>query len=681
KYDFEQTVTTCPYCGVGCQLELNTKGREIVQVDSVARENTPNPAGETCVKGRFGYDFVNHPDRLTKPLIKRNGEFEEAEWDEALEVVAKNLSSIKEEYGGQYLAGLSSAKCTNEENYLMQKFMRAVIGTNTVDHCARLCHASTVAGLVKAFGSGAMTNSISEIEGSDVIFVIGSNPTENHPVIGSKMKKALKSGTELIVADPREIELSGLSEVAMKQKPGSDVALINGIMNVIISEGLADEEFIEKRTENYEYMKSVVENYGPEKVEEITGVSADKIKKAARLYANADKAAIYFAMGITQHKTGTDNVLSIANLALLTGNVAKESTGVNPLRGQNNVQGACDLGALSNVYPGYQSVDDPEIKEKFAKAWDTDELSEEIGKTVVEIFNEAGEGIRGMYIIGENPVISDPDQNHIKEALDSLDFLVVQDIFLTETAEYADVVLPAACFAEKNGTFTNTERRIQKVNKAIEPPGEARADWKIISEISTLMGYEMNYNSPVEIMDEIAEVTPIYGGIYFDRLGETGLQWPCTDRDDPGTKFLHQGEFARGKGKFHPVTYIPPAEEINDEYDYIMMTGRMLYHFHTGTMTRNSKAIDRHEPDAYVEINQRDAKKLRISEGDRVKVSSRRGEVETNARIGERVQEGQIFMPFHYAESPANRLTNPVLDEDAKIPELKVTAVKIEKVE
>ncbi|MFN2340437.1 MAG: formate dehydrogenase subunit alpha [Halanaerobium sp.] len=679
-YDFEKTVTTCPYCGVGCQLELKINNGKIIEVGSVFREGTPNPYGESCVKGRFGYDFINHPDRLKKPLIKRNGKFQEAEWEEALALVAENLTEIKDEFGGSALAGLSSAKCTNEENYLMQKFMRAVIGTNSVDHCARLCHASTVAGLVKAFGSGAMTNSISEIEGSDVIFVIGSNPTENHPVIGSKMKKAQKQGTKLIIADPRRIELSGLAEVAVQQQPGTDVALLNGLMYVIIEEGLADQKFIAERTENYELLAAVVEDYTPEKVEKITGVAAAKIKKAARIFARADKGAIYFAMGITQHRTGTDNVLSVANLAMLTGNLGRESTGVNPLRGQNNVQGACDLGALSNVYPGYQSVEDPAIKEKFARAWETEELSAEIGLTVVEIFKEAGKKIRGLYIIGENPVISDPDQRHIEESLESLDFLVVQDIFLTETAQYADVVLPAACFAEKEGTFTNTERRIQKVNQAIDPPGEARADWKIISDISTRMGYQMAYDSPALIMAEIAEVTPIYGGVYADRLGEKGLQWPCRDREDPGTKFLHQGEFARGKGKFHPVTYIPPAEEVDEQYDYIMMTGRMLYHFHTGTMTRNSEPIDKHEPDAYLEINEKDAKKLRIKAGDRVKVSSRRGEVETNVRIGDRVQEGQIFMPFHYAESPANRLTNPVLDQDAKIPELKVTAVKIEKV-
>ncbi|MFW6409608.1 MAG: formate dehydrogenase subunit alpha [Halanaerobiales bacterium] len=680
EYDFDKTVTTCPYCGVGCQLELKTKDNEIVEVGSVYEAGTPNPAGETCVKGRFGYEFVNHPDRLKRPLIKKDGEFVESSWEEALDYTAERLLDIKREHGSRALAGLSSAKCSNEENYLMQKLMRAALGTNSVDHCARLCHASTVTGLVKAFGSGAMTNSISEIEGADVIFVTGSNPTENHPVIGSRIKKAVKNGTKLIVADPRQIELSQMADVSLQQNPGSDVAMLNSIIHVIIKEGLYDEEFIKERTENFQVVKEVTAEYSPESVADITGIEPKKIRKAARIYGRADRGAIYFAMGITQHRTGTDNVLSIANLALLTGNVGRESTGVNPLRGQNNVQGACDLGALANVYPGYQNVDDPANKEKFVKAWGVKDLSEEIGLTVVEMFNKAGSEVKGMYIIGENPMLSDPDQQHIEEALEDLDFLVVQDIFLNETAEYADVVLPAACFAEKNGTFTNTERRIQKFNKAVEPPGEARPDWEIICDLSRRLGYEMEYDSPAEIMAEIAGVTPIYGGIYYDRLGKTGLQWPCTDRDDPGTKYLHKGEFARGLGRFHPVSYIPPAEEPDEEYDMVMMTGRMLYHFHTGTMTRNSGPLDRHEKDAYVEINKKDARKLKVEEGDRVRVTSRRGVVETNARIGERVQPGQIFMPFHYAESPANRLTNPVLDEEARIPELKVTAVKVEKV-
>ncbi len=678
-YEFQKIVTTCPYCGVGCQLELHVKDNKVIKVGSVYQVGSPNPVGETCVKGRFGYGYVNHEDRLTTPLIKRNGQFEEVSWDEALDYVAQKLIQIKEIYGSKAIAGFSSAKCTNEENYVMQKFIRAVVGTNSVDHCARLCHASTVAGLARAFGSGAMTNSIGEVEESDVIFVIGSNPTENHPVIGSKIKRALKKGAKLIVADPREIELTGLADVAIYQQPGTDVALVNGLMHVIIQEGLYDQTFVEERTVNFELLESIVAGYNPEKVSAITRVPAKDIIRAARLFASANKGSIYYAMGITQHKTGTDNVLSLANLAMLTGNLGRESTGVNPLRGQNNVQGACDLGALPNVYPGYQAVNLPENKAKFEKAWGT-QLSDDIGLTVVEILNAAGKDIKGLYIMGENPVLSDPDQNHVIAALESLDLLVVQDIFLTETAQYADVVLPAASFAEKNGTFTNTERRIQRVRKAIDAPGQSRYDWEIICDLAQRMDYAMSYDSAAEIMEEIAELTPIYGGIHFDRLEGTGLQWPCSSREHQGTKFLHQGQFTHGKGKFHTVSYIPPAEEPDSEYSYLLMTGRMLYHFHTGTMSRRSPAIDQYEPDAYVEINLADAKRLGIEDGERVRVTSRRGEVETYARVGERVQEGQLFMPFHYAESPANRLTNPVLDVIAKIPELKVSAVKLEKV-
>ncbi len=538
-----------------------------------------------------------------------------------------------------------------------------------------------MAGLAKSFGSGAMTNSICEIEDSDVIFVIGSNPTENHPVIGTKIKRAIKKGAKLIVADPRNIELSQLADVTLNQKPGTDIALLNGMMNVIIEEGLEDREYIENRTEGFEELKDIVSSYTPERVGDITGVPAEEIKKAARLYASHDKAAIYYAMGITQHKKGTDNVTSITSLAMLTGNVGKENTGVNPLRGQNNVQGACDMGALANVYPGYQSVADPEIRKKFEEAWEVENMSEEVGLTVVEMFNAVDEGdLKALYIIGENPMISDPDQQHIEKVLNKVDFLVVQDIFLTETAEFADVVLPAACFAEKDGTFTNTERRIQQIHQAVLPPGEAKADWEIICALSDRMGYEMNYQDTSEIMEEIAEMTPIYGGIHYDRLGERGLQWPCKDKNDPGTKYLHKGKFIRGKGKFYPAHYVPSVETVDDEYDMIMMTGRMLYHYHTGTMTRNSQSIDEHEPDSYVEINIEDAEKMDIKDYDRVRITSRRGDITTSARIGERVKPGQIFMPFHYAESPANRLTLDELDPEAKIPELKVTAVKLEKI-
>lgn len=537
-----------------------------------------------------------------------------------------------------------------------------------------------MAGLAASFGSGAMTNSIEEVAKADTIFVTGSNTTEAHPVIGSMIKKAVRNGANLIVADPREIELSKEADVAVQQKPGTDIALLNGLMHVIIEEGLHDQKYIKSRTEGFEAVKEMVKDYPPEKVEEITGVKAEDIIEMAKLYAGVDVAAIYYSMGITQHKSGTDNVLTVASLAMLAGNVGKEGGGVNPLRGQNNVQGACDLGGLPNVYPGYQSVEDPEIKDKFEKAWGV-ELDGQAGLTIVEMLDAADKGdIRGLYIMGENPVLSDPDQHHVEEALEKLEFLVVQDIFLTETAEYADVVLPASCFAEKEGTFTNSERRIQKINKAVEAPGVAKSDWEIICELAEKMGYEMDLNSPAEIMDEIAEVTPIYGGISYDRLENEELQWPCPDQDHPGTKFLHEGEFAHGKGKFHAVEHAPPIEAADDEYPYIMMTGRMLYHYHTGSMTRRSAAVDAHEPDAYVEINKQDAAELGIEEKDRVKVASRRGEVETYARIGTRVKPGEVFMPFHFVESPANRLTNDELDPKAKIPELKVTAVSVEKV-
>ena len=539
-WEFEKIRTICPYCGVGCQMELWVKDNKIVRVYGC--EDGPDNKGVLCVKGRFGLDFVNHPDRLTKPLIKKNGKFEEASWDEALNLVAGKFKELKDKYGGDALAGLSSAKCTNEENYLFQKFIRTCFGTNSVDHCARLCHASTVAGLAKAFGSGAMTNSVKDcIEKANVILVIGSNTTEQHPVMGYLIKHVVEySDTKLIVADPRKIELTEYADIWLRHRCGTDVALFNGLMNVIISENLYDHEFVENRTENFEELKKVVSKYTPEKTEEITGVPKEKIIEAARLYVKADKASILYSMGITQHTTGTDNVLSTANLAMLTGNIGKEGTGVNPLRGQNNVQGACDMAALPPVLPGYQIVSVPEVREKFEKAWGV-KIPSDGGLTVVEMMDAASSGkIRGMYIMGENPMLSDPNIHHVEEGLKNLEFLVVQDIFLTETAELADVVLPAACFAEKDGTVTNTGRRVQLVHRAVNPPGESKQDWEIICEVSKRMGYEMTYSHPSKIMEEIASLTSSYGGIYYDRLesGE-GLQWPCLDRKHQGTPILH----------------------------------------------------------------------------------------------------------------------------------------------
>ncbi|UCC97839.1 MAG: formate dehydrogenase subunit alpha [Phycisphaerales bacterium] len=676
--DMVRTRTTCVYCGVGCQIDLNVnpKTNRIVRVTSEVG-CIPND-GNLCVKGRFGMDFVGHPERLTTPLIKRNGSFEKASWDEAIEVIAGKFKKIKSETGPDSIAGLSSAKCTNEDNYVFQKFIRAGIGTNNVDHCARLCHASTVAGLARAFGSGAMTNSIDEFRNARCIFVIGSNTPEAHPVIALSLKEAVvKHGAELIVADPREIDLVPYAKLHLQQRPGTDVALINAMMNVIIEEGLTDKDFIAERTEDFEKATEAIKEMTPEKAEKITGVRAEAIRQAARIYATAETASIVFSMGITQHTTGTDNVLSLANLAMITGNVGRESAGVNPLRGQNNVQGACDLGALPNVYPGYQQVEAPDIHAKFEKAWDR-KLSARNGLTVVEIFHAIEAGfIRALYLMGENPALSDPNLSRTRKALEEVEFLVSQDVFLTESGQYADVVLPAFCFAEKDGTFTNTERRVQRVRRTVNPPGQARDDWEIVCDIATAFGYRMHYENASQIMDEIASVSPIYGGISFERIETVGLQWPCANKDHPGTKYLHKGEFKRGKGKFHPVRFKEPAELPNKEFPFVLSTGRLLYQYHTGTLTRKVPAIHQVCPTGYVEIHVQDAEKHGIGDGDSVEVSTPRGKVTTKARVGTMVARGWLFMPFHFAEGPANMLTNDALDPIAKIPEFKACAANI----
>ena len=677
------TTTTCPYCGVGCQLDIATKkihGKDTVIKVSGA-DKIPN-YGKICVKGRFGLDFASSSKRLTKPLIRISGELVEVEWDEAIDYTTNKLAEIKEKYGADAIAGLSSARCTNEENFLFQKFIRSVIGTNNVDHCARLCHASTVAGLASTLGSGAMTNSIEELRNAKVIFVTGSNTSETHPVIATNIKYAVRNGAKLILADPRKIDLAKYATIWLRQKSGTDVAWINTILNVIISEGLEDKDFISERTENYETMKNIVGKYKPEDYEEITGIKAEDIKTAARLFASTDKGSIIYSMGITQHSNGTDNVKSLANLAMITGNIGKESTGVNPLRGQNNVQGACDMGALSNVYPGYQKVEDSTAHTKFEKAWNA-KLSPKNGLTIVEIMNAACTGdIKALYIMGENPMISDPNINHVKNALESLDFLICQDIFLTETAELADVVFPAASFIEKEGNFTNTERRILPITKIIDPPGDAQVDWQIIQSLAQGMGNSWSYSSVKDIIDEINLVTPQYGGITYNRIqnGER-LQWPCTDSSHPGTKFLHKGKFARGKGLFSAVEHTPAAELTDEKYPFVLMTGRILFHYHTCTMTRKTKSLPKYVKDAYVEMSSADIKELGIKDGDMVRVSSRRGTIETKAvDTGIKLRKGDVFIPFHFAEAAANKLTNDVLDPVAKIPELKVCACKIEKI-
>lgn len=530
-----------------------------------------------------------------------------------------------------------------------------------------------------------MTNSIEELEkDAKAIFVIGSNTTENHPVIGMKIKKnVLKNGAKLVVVDPRRTDLADLADVYMQHRPGTDVALLNAMMNVIIQEDLADKEFITAHTEGYEEMAAVVTRYTPEYAEKITGVPAEDIRRAARIYAKAGAAVICYAMGLTQHSTGTDNVKAVCNLAMLTGNIGRPGTGVDPLRGQNNVQGACDMGGLPNVFTGYQQVENPEARDKFEKAWGVS-LPSKAGKTLTEIMNMAYRGeIRAMVVIGENPMLSDPDLHHVEEALENLEFLVVQDIFLTETAKYADVVLPGACFAEKDGTFTNTERRVQRVRKAVDPPGEARADWEIICDLAARMGYPMSYRSAEEIFEEIRSLTPSYAGMTYARLEGRGLQWPCPAEDHPGTKILHhEGNFARGKGLFSAVEFKEPVELPDEEYPLILTTGRSLYHYHTGTMTRRARALDKHEPEARVEVHPEIAAKLGITDGELVRLSTRRGSIEVKAKITEKIGRNVVFMTFHFAETAVNLLTNgDSLDPVAKIPEYKVAAARIDKIQ
>ncbi len=534
-----------------------------------------------------------------------------------------------------------------------------------------------MAGAATAFGDGAMSNSIADFKKADLLFIIGSNTTECHPIIGRYVRQAVRSGdTKLIVADPRTIQLARKATLYLQQKPGTDVALLNAMMNVIIEEDLYDKQFVEERTEDFEETAAVIRKYTPEMAEAITGVPKSQIIRAARLFANADKSCILYGMGITQHTTGTDNVKSIANLLMLTGNIGREGTGFSPLRGQNNVQGACDMGALPNVFPGYQPVTDAEARRKFEAAWNCT-IKDKPGVPVTEMVESALRGeIRAMYVVGENPALTEPYTAHARKALQQLDFIVVQDIFPTETAVLADVILPAAAFAEKDGTYTSTERRVQKLNKAVEAPGEAKPDWQIISMLANKMGYSFPYKNTEEINKEMTSLTPIYGGIQYDRLGNYGLQWPCRDREDPGTPSLHAGTFTRGLGKFHAVEYRPPAESVSEDYPLTLTTGRILEHYHTGTMSRRTRVLNELQPKGAIDIHPEDALKLGIIDGDLISVASQRGKIEAPVNITDKTSPGLAFMAFHWKESPVNVLTNPALDPVAKIPEFKVSAVR-----
>jgi formate dehydrogenase major subunit len=538
-----------------------------------------------------------------------------------------------------------------------------------------------VAGLAAVLGSGAMTNSIEEIEGADCILIIGSNTSVAHPLIATRVYRAKARGAKIIVADPRRIPMVLQSDLHLRQNLGTDVALVNGLMHIILKKGWQDQAFIDERTEKFEELKKAIENYPPEKVSGITGIATADLERAAEYYAKAERASILYTMGITQHTTGVDNVKSLANLAMLTGNLGKESTGINPLRGQNNVQGACDMGGLPNVYTGYQPVTDPAVKQKFEEAWEA-KLSDKIGLTATEMFPAILDGkMRALVILGENPMVSDADSLHVEKALKAVDFLLVVDIFKTPTTDLAHVVLPGAAFAEKEGTFSNTERRVQLLRKAVEPPGEAKPDWRIIQELSSRFGYPMNDDSPRAIMEEIAKLTPSYGGVTYDRLQGDGLQWPCPHTEHPGTKFLHQGRFTRGKGLFSAIEFKPAAEIADEEYPFQLTTGRVHVHYHTGTMTRNSPSLEREISECFLEMHPEDAAEMKVTDGDRVLIASRRGSVSSRVKLTDSAGRKTVFMPFHFLESRANILTNPAFDPIAKIPEFKVCAVKIQKME
>jgi formate dehydrogenase (coenzyme F420) alpha subunit len=681
--DVKYVPTTCPYCGTGCGFNLVVKDGKAVGVSPWHRN--PVNDGKLCPKGNYAYEFIHSEDRLTKPLIKKGDKFVEASWDEAYDLIVKSFKKYKPEE----MACLSSARVSNEENYLMQKFARAVLKTPNVDHCARLCHASTVVGLAGTFGSGAMTQSIADIAQAETILIIGSNTFEQHPLIGRRVMQAKAKGAKIIYADPRLTATGKQADLHLPFFSGTDVALLNCMMQQILSNGWENKEFIEKRTKDFDKLKAVVmkPEYSLENVAKITGVPAKDIATAAEWIGKSKANAILYSMGITQHTTGVDNVKSVANIQMLTGNLGRPGTGVCALRGQNNVQGACDMGALPNVYSGYQAVIVPDNKKKMTDAWGTEIAEGKVGLTVTDLINTLADKpgtVKCCYIMGENPMLSDPDLHHVEKGLKNLEFLVVQDIFLTETAQFANVVLPAACFAEKDGTQTSTERRVQKWRKAVNPPGEAKADWQIISELAGKMGFakQFPYKSAEEIFNEVAKVTPSYGGMNYARLDKPeALHWPCPTLEHPGTPILHKEKFAHpdGLGVLTPIEWKPPAEVPDKEYPLILTTGRCIWQWHTGTMTRRSEDLEREVPTGWVEINPEDAAALGVADGEMVKAKTRRGEIEIATRVVPTIRKGEVFIPFHYVECAANILTNNALDPVAKIPEFKACAIRIEK--
>ncbi len=686
--------SVCPYCGVGCQLTYQIKDNKILYVEGA---NGPSNKNRLCVKGRFGFDYVNHPDRITVPLIRKESvpknvnetfdptnphtHFREASWEEALDIAAQGLQKIRHAQGGQALAGFGSAKCSNEEAYLFQKLVRTGFGTNNVDHCTRLCHASSVAALLEGVGSGAVSASFMEADNAEVIVVAGCNPASNHPVAATFFKRAVKRGAKLVIIDPRGQVLKPYATHMLQFNPGSDVSLFNAMMHVIIEENLYKEDYLDKMTLGFDQLKEHLQAYSPETMAPICGIDADTIRQVARLYATAGSAIIFWGMGVSQHVHGTDNVRCMISLALMTGQIGRPGTGLHPLRGQNNVQGASDAGLIPMMYPDYKKVCESEVKSKFEQLWQT-KLNPNPGLTVVEIMDAIAEGtIKGMYIMGENPAMSDPDINHARASLAGLEHLVVQDLFLTETALYADVVLPASAWPEKDGTVTNTNRQVQMGRQALSLPGEARQDWWIIQQIAQRMGLSWSYGGPKDVFNEMHQAMHSLSNISWDRLlRENSVMYPCAAPDKPGQDVVFTDSFPTqtGKATIVPAAIVPPDEKPDDEYPLILSTGRLLEHWHTGSMTRRSDALDTLEPEAIITMNSRDMRNYQIHAGDQIKVSTRRGSVVVKVRQDPEVAEGCLFMPFCFSESPANFLTNPKLDPFGKIPEFKYCAAKIE---
>lgn len=673
-------LTVCPYCGCGCGLYLKIEGNRVCGV--IPSKEHPISRGQLCIKGWNVHPFIHNSQRLRKPHVKadRTGPYHETSWDEAYNFITKRLREIQKKYGSNSLGVIGSAKCTNEDNFLLMKFARCVLGTNNIDNSVRLCHSPTIVGLSDSFGYGAMTNSINEIEKAKVILVIGSNTTEEHPMVGTRILKAIDQGAKLIVVDPHKTQLANMSHLHLQPKPGTDVIWISSLIRIIIEENLANFEFISERTKNFESVKEIVKKFTPEYVEKITGLSLADLREVALMYSHSKASMIIYGLGVTQHINGTDTVQALANLAMLTGNIGRESTGVNPLIGQSNMQGACDMGVLPDYYSGYQTIKDKKNVAKFEKVWNR-KLPTDKGLSFMEMMKEAKQGkIKAMYIVGENVLLSVPNINEAREALSHLEFLLVQEMFLTETAQLADVVLPSASFAEKDGTFTNTERRVQRVRKCIEPLENTRPDWQILSELAQRAEYrEMNYENPKEIMEEIALLTPIYEGISYEKLDNiSGIQWPCFDKSHTGTTFLYKDSFTRGNGYFVPIDITQGSEVPDKEYPYFLITGRREFSFHTGSMTRKSPILEREFPNGVVEINPNDADDLKVKSGWKVKIVSRRGELVTNVLITTAVPEKTVFIPFHFKEGVANLLLgNSDLDPKSKIPEFKVCLVKI----